>query len=159
MITHSQAAVPQPGGQQAALRHALIPMHGYGIAEATVARMLDPKGTGSARILHPNESLPYGVTPLLLAGTTVYGAVCVEHMLRTWTTALPKPWLVLIEDAPVRPPQDARYRFRALGARVAGTVTVPYLPVLRAVEGAEQALQDKDVQRAAERLRRHIGGN
>ncbi|MFD8261334.1 hypothetical protein ACFV19_20890 [Streptomyces griseoluteus] len=121
--------------------------------------MLDPQGTGSARILHPTASLPYWVTPLLLAGTTVRGAVCVKQMLRTCTTALPQPHLVLIQDAPMRPPQDAHYRFRALGSRVAGTVTVPYLPVLRAVEEAEQALQDGDVQRAAEKPRRHMEGH
>ncbi|MER6121778.1 hypothetical protein ABT173_03570 [Streptomyces sp. NPDC001795] len=120
--------------------------------------MLDSEGAGRARMLHPGEALPYGAVPVLLAGTTVYGAVCVEHMLRSWTTALPRPWLVLIADAPVRPVPAARYRFRALESRLAGTATVPYLPVLRAVEGAEQALEDRDVKAAAEKLRRQMEG-
>ncbi|MGW3200033.1 hypothetical protein ACWDBD_36810 [Streptomyces sp. NPDC001118] len=157
MITQSGTPIPQTGGA-VALRYALIPVHGYGIAEATVARMLDPEGAGTARMLNPGESLPYGVRPVLLAGTTVYGAVAVENMLRSWTTALPRPWLVLIADAPVRPAPAARYRFRALESRLAGTATVPYLPVLRTVEGAEEALKDKEVKAAGEKLRRQMEG-
>lgn len=120
--------------------------------------MLDPEASGAARMLQPGESLPYGARPVLLAGTTVYGAVSVEHMLRGWTTALPRPWLVLIADAPIRPVPAARYRFRALQSRLAGTATVPYLPVLRGVEGADEAMKDKDVQAAAVKLRRDMEG-
>ncbi|MFG2884878.1 hypothetical protein ACGFYV_21750 [Streptomyces sp. NPDC048297] len=120
--------------------------------------MLDPQQVGAARMLQPGEALPYGVKPVLLAATTVYGAVCVEHMLRSWAAGLPRPWLVLISDAPVRPVQAARYRVRALQSRLAGVSTVPYLAVLRAVEGAEQALEDKDVVAAAHRLRREMEG-
>jgi hypothetical protein len=140
------------------LRYALIPVHGYGIAVATVARMLDPTGAGTARVVHPSESIPYGSTPVLLAETTVYGAVCVENMLREWTTALPRPWLVLVADAPVKAVPAARYRFRALEARVLGTVHMPYLPVLRAVTGPDEALEYKDVLAAAEKLRRQMEG-
>ncbi|MGY5099486.1 hypothetical protein [Streptomyces sp. 900105245] len=157
MITHSEASIPQARAA-IALKYALIPVHGYSIAEATVAAMLDPETTGEARMLGPGESLPYGAVPVLLAGTTVYGAVAVERMLRDWTTALPRPWLVLIADAPARPAPAARYRFRALESRLAGTATVPYLPVLRTVEGPEDALQDKHVRAAAEKLRRQMEG-
>ncbi|GKQ36556.1 hypothetical protein [Streptomyces sp. A012304] len=141
-----------------ALRFALIPVHGYGLEGATVARMLDPQGSGQARLLHPGEAVPYGARPVLLAETTVYSATCVEHMIRGWSTGLPRPWLVLISDAPARPAPAARYLFRALGSRLAGTATVPYLPVLRSVESADEALQDKDVKAAAERLRRQMEG-
>ncbi|WP_055689112.1 hypothetical protein [Streptomyces prasinus] len=120
--------------------------------------MLDPEGGGAARLLHPNEPIPYGARPVLLAETTVYGATCVEHMLRTWTTALPRPWLVLVSDAPARPVPAARYRIRALGSRLAGVARVPYLPVLRTVEGADEALENKDVRAAAEKLRRQMEG-
>jgi hypothetical protein len=120
--------------------------------------MLDPEGGGHARLLHPNEPVPYGARPVLLAETTVYGATCVEHMVRNWSTGLPRPWLVLISDAPARPVPAARYRFRALGSRVAGTATVPYLAVLRTVESADEALRDKDVKAAAEKLRRQMEG-
>ncbi|MFE7212486.1 hypothetical protein ACFU93_21330 [Streptomyces sp. NPDC057611] len=157
MFTHSEAPIPQ-AATPVALRFALIPVHGYGIAVATVARMLDPEGTGTARMLHPQEPIPYGARPVLLAETTVYGAVCVEHMLRNWTSSLPRPWLVLISDAPARPVPAARYRFRALQARLAGTATVPYLPVLRAVEGADEALEHKDVMAAAQKLRQTMEG-
>ncbi|POX58828.1 hypothetical protein C3492_35420 [Streptomyces sp. Ru62] len=120
--------------------------------------MLDPEASGAARLLHAGESLPYGARPVLLADTTVYGAVSVERMLRAWTTALPRPWLLLIADAPMRPAAAARYRFRALRSRLAGIATVPYLPALRAVEGANEALKDKDVMAAAAKLRREMEG-
>ncbi|MDG9728439.1 MULTISPECIES: hypothetical protein [unclassified Streptomyces] len=121
--------------------------------------MLDLRGEGTARLLHPNESIPYGALPVLLAETTVYGASCVEHMLRNWTTGLPRPWLVLVSDAPARPVPAARYRIRALESRLAGVARVPYLPVLRTVEGADEALEHKDVRAAAEKLRRQMEGN
>ncbi|MET7887811.1 hypothetical protein [Streptomyces avermitilis] len=155
MIAHSVTSTPQAA---VGLRYALIPVHGYGIAVATAARMLDPDGSGAARLLHPNEGVPYGSRPVLLAETTVYGATCVEHMMRNWSTALPRPWLVLISDAPAPAVPAARYRFRALGSRLAGTATVPYLPVLRTVEGADEALEHKDVKAAAQKLRRQIEG-
>lgn len=154
----SNAAMPSPVYPKAVgPRYVLIPVHGYGIAVATVARMLDPAGTGTtARTLHPNEPIPYGAQPVLLAETTVYGAVCVEHMLRQWSA--PRPWLVLVSDAPVRPAAAARFRFRALQGRVAGTAVVPYLPSLRAVEGADDAMKYKDVTTAAKKLRRQMEG-
>lgn len=157
MITQPGVATPQVGAP-VGLRYALIPVHGYGIAGAVVSRMLDPEGGGTARLLHPNEFVPYGARPVLLAETTVYGATCVEHMLRSWTTSLPRPWLVLVSDAPARPVPAARYRIRALEGRLAGVARVPYLPVLRTVEGADEALEYKDVRVAAERLRRQMEG-
>ncbi|MFH8242634.1 hypothetical protein ACSLFT_22485 [Streptomyces sp. G6] len=158
MITQVGAVQPQPGAA-VALRYALIPVHGYGIAGAVVARMLDPETGGAARLLHPHEQVPYGARPVLLAETTVYGASCVEHMLREWTAGLPRPWLVLISDAPARPVAAARYRIRALGGRLAGVSRVPYLPVLRTVESVDEAVEHKDVAAAAVKLRRQMEGN
>ncbi|MFF3208388.1 hypothetical protein [Streptomyces sp. NPDC002962] len=156
MIT--QPVTPNPaGGDAVVLRHALIPVHGYGIAVATVVRMLDPEGKGAARMLVPQEQIPYGAQPVLVAESTVYGAVCVENMLRGWGS-LPRPWLVLVADAPIPPAPAARYRIRALGERLAGVARLPYLPVLRAVEGAEEALEYKDVRVAAQKLRRQMEG-
>lgn len=158
MITH-QVTPDTRSSPATGLRYALLPVHGYGIAVATVARMLDRDGTGvTARILQPNEAVPQGAEPVLLAESTVYGAVCVEKMLRSWHPQVPRPWLVLVADAPARPARAARYRFRALGARLAGTALVPYMPSLRAVEGPETALQFNDVKKAADALRRHIEG-
>ncbi|MFF3578598.1 hypothetical protein [Streptomyces mirabilis] len=156
MITQSVTSTPG-SGTAVGLRYALIAVQGYGIAEATVERMLDPEGVGVARVLAPGEPIPYGSQPVLLAQTTVWGAVKVEEMLRVWGP-LPKPRLVLIADAPARPVAAARYRFRALEGRLAGTATVPYLPILRAVEGATEALEHKDVLAAAGKLRRTMEG-
>ncbi|MEU8828858.1 hypothetical protein [Streptomyces sp. NPDC048636] len=120
--------------------------------------MLDSDGSGVARLLHSTEPVPYGAQPVLLVETTVYGAVQVEQMLRAWHAGLPRPWLVLVPDAPVKPAPAARYRFRALQARVAGVAELPYLPILRTVEGADAAMEDKDVKAAAAKLCRRLGG-
>ncbi|MFE5539497.1 hypothetical protein ACFQ78_27610 [Streptomyces sp. NPDC056519] len=71
----------------------------------------------SARFLAPGEALPMGATPVVIADTTVSNSVCVEHLLRdTWSVHLPRPWLVLVADAPAPPPVAARYRIRAASA-------------------------------------------
>ncbi|MYX18391.1 hypothetical protein GTY67_34140 [Streptomyces sp. SID8374] len=120
--------------------------------------MLDDGADGArARILAPGEQVPYGVAPVLVADTTLYAAVRVQETLLRWGP-LPRPWLVLVADAPPRAVQDARYVLRALESRLAGVARVPYLPVLRAVKGAEEALEYKDVQVAAQKLRRTMEG-
>jgi hypothetical protein len=128
-------------------------VNGYGIAVATVAQMLDGDAGGTrARVLAVGENIPYGSQPVLVADTTLYGATCVEKLILRWGP-VPRPWLVLIADAPARPVPAARYLVRALEGRLAGVAKVPYLPVLRAVKGPEEALEYKDVRAAAEELR------
>ncbi|MFD4625913.1 hypothetical protein [Streptomyces sp. NPDC058475] len=126
---------------------------------ASVALMLDGEATGTARVLAVGEPVPYGALPVLVADTTVYGAVRVEEMLRSWHTGLPRPWLVWLADVPAAPPVAARYRIRALRNRLAGLAQVSYLPSLRTVERPEEALAHKDVTKAALKLRRQLEGN
>lgn len=146
-------------GRDVGLRYGLIGVHGYGIAVTTVARMLDAHGSGTvARVLRSDEAVPWGAQPLLVAETTVYGAVCVERMVREWNPQVPRPWLVLVADVPARPVPAARYRFRALRSRLAGVAELPYLPSLRTVEGPEEAMKHTDVMKAAANLRRQVEG-
>ncbi|MFE1075121.1 hypothetical protein ACFW5W_28380 [Streptomyces sp. NPDC058783] len=120
--------------------------------------MLDDDAGGTqARVLAPGEVLPYGTVPVLVTDTTVYGVTRLEETLLRWGP-LPKPWLVWVAESPARPVQDARFTVRALEGRLAGVARLPYLPVLRAVKGADEALKYKDVQTAAARLRRTIEG-
>ncbi|MFC7841899.1 hypothetical protein [Streptomyces sp. NPDC057382] len=155
----AQPVMTTPGsGAPVALRYALMPVDGNGIAVATVAAMLDNgSGGAAARVLAPGEVLPYGTVPVLVTDTTLYGVQRLEETLMRWGP-LPRPWLVWVADAPTRPVQDARFTVRALQGRLAGVARLPYLPVLRAVKGPEEALQYKDVQTAAARLRREIEG-
>ncbi|MFF2542891.1 hypothetical protein ACFVUY_10010 [Kitasatospora sp. NPDC058063] len=144
-------------------RYGLMPVHGYDIASAVVLRMLDHNDGDDdrslrARGLGPGEPVPYGVQPVIVAPSTVYGTVQVEAIVREWPDALPKPWLVVVADVPARPAAAARYRLRALGGRLAGTAYLPYLPALRSVERAEDALADAAVVRAAVRLRAQLDG-
>lgn len=142
-----------------ALRYALMPVdNGFGIAVMTVAAMLDNDAGGArARVLAYGESLAFGAAPVLVADTTLYSAKLLEATLLRWG-ALPRPWLVWVPDAPTRPVQDARFLVRALEGRLAGVAKLPYLPVLRAVKGPDEALEYKDVRTAAEKLRRTLEG-
>ncbi|MFJ3183899.1 hypothetical protein ACIPJN_36690 [Streptomyces sp. NPDC086796] len=146
-------------GTPVALRYALMPVdNGFGIAVATVAAMLDNDAGGArARILAYGEQIPYGAAPVLVADTTLYAVKMLEQTLLRWGS-LPRPWLVLVADAPPRPVQDARFLVRALEGRLAGVAKLPHLPVLRAVKGPDEALEFKDVRAAAGKLRRTMEG-
>lgn len=158
MTTHATpatAVVPATGGP----RYAVLATPTLGGLEApVVVCMLDPHRTGTARLLAPGEPIPYGAQPVLLCPTTVYGAICLEHAVRSWSPHIPRPWLVLVPDAPARPPLGVRYRITALKARLAGVATLPYLPALRTAETADAAMSDKKAQAAAQRLRRCLEG-
>ncbi|MFB6864263.1 hypothetical protein ACFCZQ_33250 [Streptomyces virginiae] len=141
------------------LRYALFGAHGCSVAMASVPYLLADGYPGAARFLAAGEPLPMGVQPVIVADTTVYGAVGVERLVQFWAPNLPRPWVVLTSEAPIPAPADARFRIRALGARLAGTVTLPYLPVLRTVESPAEAVEHKAVRAAAARLRRLLEGN
>lgn len=146
-------------GGPVALRYALASVNnGHDIAVATVAAMLDNGAGGTrARVLAPGEYIPYGAVPVLVGDTTLYGVKRLEEILLAWGPR-PRPWLVWVADAPTRPVQDARFIVRALEGRLAGVAKVPYLPVLRAVRGPDEALEYRNVQAAGEKLRRAIEG-
>ncbi|MGW5042174.1 hypothetical protein ACWEQK_28855 [Streptomyces parvulus] len=158
-MTTQSVMTTKDTGAPVVLRYALMPVDGNGIAVATVAAMLDDGAGGArARVLPPGQALPYGVAPVLVTDTTLHGVTRLEEALLRWGP-LPKPWLVWVADAPARPVQDARFTVRALEGRLAGVARLPYLPVLRAVKGPEEALEYKDVRTAAATLRRTIEGN
>ncbi|MGW7095501.1 hypothetical protein [Streptomyces sp. NPDC054874] len=142
------------------LRYALIAAHGCDVAMLAVEVMLNHghETGGTARFLPTGAPLPMGAQPVIVADSTVYGAARVEQLMRIWPTELPRPCLVTVDDAPSGPPPDARYRIRALGARLAGAVRVPYLPVLRTVSDPSDAIDHQDVSAAAAKLRRHMEG-
>lgn len=153
-------AVPTMAPVATGPKYALIPVHGaFDIVAATVLLMLDNGNSGQvARAANPGEQIPFGFQPVLVAPATVYATVGVEYLLQAWPREFPRPWLVLVSDVPAAPAPAARFRLRALENRLAGVARVPYLPVLRYVEGPAEAVRHKDVQRAAAKLRRRLEG-
>lgn len=155
-LVNPETELPGPGRSE---RYALFGAHGCSLAMAVVPYLLADGKPGIAHYPARGEPLPMGVRPVVVADTTVYGAVCVERMIHAWPADMPRPWLVLTAEAPIPSPPAARFRIRALGARLAGTATLPYLPVLRTVADPAEALEHKPVQAAAVRLRRNLEGN
>lgn len=142
-------------------RYAVFPVHGgFDIVASTVLLALDDNSRGQRAGVFDlgHQQIPFGTQPVLVGPATVYGMVGVEYLLRTWPTAVAKPWLVLADDVPARLPPTAAFRLRALRGRLAGTSRLPYLAVLRTVEGPEDAFAHRSVQRAATKLRRELEG-
>ncbi|WP_344535935.1 hypothetical protein [Streptomyces albiaxialis] len=117
---------------------------------------LDPATTGNAIELTPGSQLPLYYMPVLVAQSTAFGMKRAAEMLGNWHPDLPRPWLVVVRDAPMAPPRPAKYRLRAIGSRVLGVAEVPYLYRLRGVDSPAEALEYRAVSRAAERLRRRF---
>ncbi|WP_141514682.1 hypothetical protein [Streptomyces zhaozhouensis] len=102
--------------------------------------------------------VPPGCMPVVVCRYTAQEMLRLTTYLASWPTGgVPRPWLVLMRDAPLPPPRPARFRRRALGARVLGVTEVPYLVPLRSVDSPEEGLTFRVVAQAAVRLRRDLG--
>lgn len=140
------------------------PKHGFAVMGAhggsgmtTVVRLLDPTGQGWAVELPPGQHLPHGYIPVVTTRSTAYGLHRTQELLTRWHPGIPRPWLVVIRDAPLRPPLPARYRMRAITSRTLGVTEVPYLYRLRTVDDAAEALTYRPVAKAARQLRARLG--
>ncbi|MGW2255123.1 hypothetical protein ACWCXH_33800 [Kitasatospora sp. NPDC001660] len=130
--------------------------HG-GAGTTTVARLLDPHAVGRATELAQGQPLPLGSTPVLVARSTSYGLLRAVDVLNRWHASVPRPWLVIVRDAPAPLPGAVRYRSRTLAGRVLGVVTVPYLYGLRSVDDASEALSTRPIAKAGRALRGRLG--
>jgi len=136
--------------------YAVLGAHG-GAGVSTVVRLLDPEGRGSAIELPPGAALPQNYTPVVVARSTAYGLRRTGDLLNRWHPGTPRPWLVIVRDAPLRPPLPVRYRTRALGSRTLGVADVPYLYRLRLVDEPAEALSHRPVAKAGRALRARLG--
>jgi hypothetical protein len=92
---------------------------------------------------------------LLVARATAYGTASAALALG----ALPPtftPVLVLVADSPLPDPPAVRYRLRALGARLAGTVRIDYLPAARGIDDPRELASSPAGRRAAAALLRQL---
>lgn len=135
---------------------ALMGAHG-GAGVSTVARMLDPHSVGTALELMQGQPLPIGATPVLVARSTSYGLMRAGDVLSRWHGAVPRPWLVIVRDAPAPLPGAVRYRSRVLSGRTLGVAFVPYLYMLRSVDDASAVLTARPMLKASRALRGRLG--
>ncbi|MFP8906169.1 hypothetical protein [Streptomyces atacamensis] len=124
---------------------------------STVVRLLDPERTGNVMELPYGQHLPHQYIPVVVTRSTAYGLHRTKELLTAWHPGVPRPWLVVVRDAPLPTPGPARYRLRALSGRTLGVAHVPYLHRLRLVDDAAEALTDRAVSRASRALRASLG--
>ena len=148
--TPMDAAPQQPRG------FAILAAHGG--AGASTAR-------GLLELAHPDHDrpdafeltagspLPASADPVLVARGSAAGLGAAARVLATWHPAVPRPWLVVMADAPAMAPFPARYRLRALSGQVRSVIGVPFLWPLRAVDQVSEAASSRSVLRAARALR------
>lgn len=130
--------------------------HG-GAGTSTVARWLDPHGDGSAYELARGSQLPPNYVPLVVCRSTSYGVAAAVQLLGGWHPDVPRPYLVVVRDAPLPLPRPVRYRLRVVRPRVLGIADVPYLVRLREMDTPADGLDHKTVRKAVRSLRRQLG--
>lgn len=130
--------------------------HG-GAGISTVVRLLDPQSQGWAVELHHGDHLPHNYIPVVVTRSTAYGLHRTQDLLNRWHPGTPRPYLVVIRDAPLRLPLPVRYRLRTVAPKTLGIAHVPYLYRLRLVDNTAEALTDAPVSRAARELRASLG--
>lgn len=134
----------------------ILAAHG-GAGASTVTRWLDPDGdTGTTELAHGSH-LPPHYTPVVVARSTAFGTASAVQLLGAWNPQVPRPYLVIVGDAPLRMPRTSAYRIRSVRARVLGIAQVPYLVRLREIDTPAAGLAHRDVQKAARNLRRQLG--
>lgn len=130
--------------------------HG-GAGTSTITRWLDPDGSGGTFELAKGSHLPPNYTPLVVCRSTAFGLANAVQLIGAWHPDVPRPYLVVVGDAPLRLPRAARYRMRTVRPGVLGIAEVPYLVRLREADTPADGLAHRPVQKAARSLRRQLG--
>lgn len=134
----------------------VVGAHG-GAGTSTVTRWLDPDGSGGTVELHKGSQLPPHYIPVVVCRSTAFGLASAVQFIGGWHPDVPRPYLVVVRDAPLRLPRSAGYRMKAVRPRVLGVAEVPYLVRLREVDTPASGLDHRAVQKAACNLRRQLG--
>ncbi len=129
---------------------AVLGAHG-GAGARTVVELLQLGGV-SAVGLELGEHLPPRAVPALVARSTAAGMNAAASLLAQWHPDVALPWLIVVADVPAPPPPPVRYRLRVVRGMARGTVDVPFLWPLRAVDHAQEVAGAKPVARAIARL-------
>lgn len=147
---------PSDMGYEMGPAFAVLGAHG-GAGTSTVTAWLDHCRERVIELTQ-GSSLPMGHVPVVVARSTAAGLQSAGHLLGSWHPHVPRPYLLVVRDAPLRVPRKATYRQRALGSRTLGVLEVPYLYRLRETDGPSDGLRLPEVSRAAWTLRNKLTG-
>lgn len=134
----------------------ILSAHG-GAGASTVTRWLDPDGNTGTTELALGSHLPPHYIPVVVARSTAFGMARAVQLIGAWNPQVPRPYLVVVGDAPLRMPRASAYRMRSVRPRVLDIARVPYLVRLREIDTPADGLAHHDVQKAARNLRRQLG--
>lgn len=152
----SQYAAPGVETPHASRLFGVLAAHG-GAGASTITRWLDPGGDTATMELALGSHLPPHYIPVVVARSTAFGMANAVQLIGGWNPEVPRPYLVVVGDAPLRMPRASAYRIRSLRPRVLGIAQVPYLVRLREIDTPADGLAYRDVQKAARKLRRQLG--
>ncbi|MGW1666181.1 hypothetical protein [Streptomyces microflavus] len=134
----------------------VVGAHG-GAGTSTITRWLDLDDSGETFELKKGSQLPPHYTPVVVCRSTALGLSSAVRFIGGWHPDVPRPYLVVVGDAPLRLPRAASYRMKVVRPRVLGIVEVPYLVHLREVDTPAEGLAHRSVQKAARTLRQQLG--
>ncbi|MFD5372087.1 hypothetical protein [Streptomyces sp. NPDC127103] len=134
----------------------VVGAHG-GAGTSTITRWLDPDSLGGTFELATGSQLPPDYIPVVVCQSTAFGMANAVQLLGSWHPDVPRPYLVVVRDAPLSLPRATRYRMRAVKPRVFEIVEVPYLVRLRELDTPAEGLDHKAVRKAARTLRQRLG--
>lgn len=134
---------------------AVLGAHG-GAGARTVVELLRLGGVPAVE-LELGEHLPSSAVPALVARSTASGMNAAATLLAQWHPEVPLPWLIVVADVPAPPPPPVRYRLRVVRGMARGSVDVPFLWPLRAVDAVEEVANAKPVARVIARLSAAFG--
>lgn len=153
MSQHAALGVETP---HASRHFGVLAAHG-GAGASTITRWLDPDGNTATTELALGSHLPPHYIPVVVARSTAFGMASAVQLLGAWNPQVPRPYLVVVGDAPLRMPRASAYRMRSVRPRVLDIAQVPYLVRLREIDTPAAGLAYRDVQKAARNLRRQLG--
>lgn len=154
----SQYAAQGVEPTHSATHFGILAAHG-GAGASTITRWIDPDGDTGTTELPIGSHLPPHYIPVVVARSTAFGMSQAVRLIGGWNPQVPRPYLVVVGDAPLRMPRAVTYRMRSIRPRVLGIARVPYLVRLRELDTPADGLEYRDVQKAARGLRRQLGLN
>jgi hypothetical protein len=152
----SRSSASDAAGEESSLAEIVVAGAHGGAGATTLAILLQP--SWDLGVVRPSRlgypALSTGGRPLVLVSrNTVVAARRAVAGVNLITHAGERVAVLAVVGDGLPEPAEAAYRFRVLSARVGVVVRVPFIPSLRAVDGAEQVVLSRKARRVLGKIR------